>query len=420
MNSLARWVFLLAVVLSIFTRSQDDFVGATSQRFLPADALTVLAGFLMMFDKIFSPSSPLIVPKEIQRALILVFFGFVPGLLVSRDQVGTLIEIAVHLFVIGYCIIAINLFDSKHGFRQLQLVFTGSAILAALLGITQLVLGRSFALFGFQVGGDNADIAVGTFRNTGQAGTYVYIAFLTAVSSLYAELRSRDQRSVWLPFFAVASILLAGYALITGKVAASIGLLISCASLLIIGAAKRNVKTIILLSVVFSVTGFVFVSVIQDRTSLMDFLVYKWSNRIDPGGFRSGTFMYENFLGALEAFKNNMLLGSGFGGFIGAQRHEVHSTYLKMLGETGLLGLGLYLWFMFGLLRTMRRSSEGEGYYSTYLLALLAVMFGAIVSWSYTYHMRKREFWTTVALIMIAARQVRREGDSKALLEPEP
>ena len=58
-------------------------------------------------------------------------------------------------------------------------------------------------------------------------------------------------------------------------------------------------------------------------------------------------FFAENLGGAIQAFKDNLLTGSGLGGF-GQRygRHEVHSTYFKILGEGGLLGV-FWLFFIY-------------------------------------------------------------------------
>ena len=104
------------------------------------------------------------------------------------------------------------------------------------------------------------------------------------------------------------------------------------------------------------------------------------------------------------AFEDRPFIGSGIGAFHGVySTHEVHSTYLKMLGETGLIGTMGYILFMIFLLRLFKIGKyKKENPFSDYIMTMLPFLLGCLLSWSYTYHLRKREFWIMVSVLVIA------------------
>lgn len=410
--SIARMLFLISVLIAIFSRS-TDFQGTISDRFLPCDAVAVASAVVYVFARLLGGSLSIVAPSVLNRAFILVVVGFGPGLIVSANPAVTLVEVVVHVFLVVTCILAVNLFASEKGFLSLRDTFVATGVIAAMLGIIQVVGGSSFSVIGFQVGGDvNDGSAVGGFRNTGQAGTYAYTVFMASICSAYAEFntKGRTRRGM---LFMVASAVIGGYVFMTGKIAASVGTVISCIGLAVVTGAHGRVKALVGLSVSIVIGGFGFIYMLSTNENLASFLTFRTQSRIstvpDEGGF-----VATNFRAAWSSFLNDPFFGSGIGGFQGVfDTHEVHSTYLKMLGETGFVGLVLYGFFMFGLLRTTWRSSKLGGYYGAFLTAMGPVMIGAMVSWGYTYHLRKREFWVVVALILIASILARREYERK-------
>ena len=59
-------------------------------------------------------------------------------------------------------------------------------------------------------------------------------------------------------------------------------------------------------------------------------------------------FFRDNISKSIAAFSDNPITGTGIGAFGGSHygRHEVHSTYFKMIGETGIIGTIAYIIFM--------------------------------------------------------------------------
>jgi hypothetical protein len=127
--------------------------------------------------------------------------------------------------------------------------------------------------------------------------------------------------------------------------------------------------------------------------------------------------------GVRHAFTTHPFLGIGWGGFAKSQYsptgHEVHSTPLRFLAETGLVGLSLYVFFMIAVLRsvwaaylTMRKTEYGNSY------MVLAVGFTSLtVSYAYNRHVTERTFWLLMAVIFAAelfAARVRAAQEAQA------
>ena len=85
------------------------------------------------------------------------------------------------------------------------------------------------------------------------------------------------------------------------------------------------------------------------EVSLIKRVSYKFDARVvkNVNNESDNDFIQENFGAAFVAFNDRPLIGSGLGAFHGVySSHEVHSTYLKMLGETGIIGTIGYVIFI--------------------------------------------------------------------------
>jgi len=133
-------------------------------------------------------------------------------------------------------------------------------------------------------------------------------------------------------------------------------------------------------------------------------LKYKIESRVvhKLDGTSQDNFFESNWGGAVEAFEDNPFVGTGLGAFDGSyRRYEVHSTYLKMIGETGIIGSIGYLLFISSFLLLLKK----QKYFSSEIYDLIKKMrpfvVGCMVSWTYTYHVRKREFWILLVFLLI-------------------
>jgi O-antigen ligase len=124
------------------------------------------------------------------------------------------------------------------------------------------------------------------------------------------------------------------------------------------------------------------------------------------GASESG-FMAMQADGIRAATHAHPILGIGWGVFykytLNPSRHEVHSTPLKFLAETGVLGLALYLVFL-GLLilgsGRLALQMRGSPYAASYLVLAVAIS-SLTVSYMYNRHLTERTFWLLLLVFLV-------------------
>jgi O-antigen ligase len=193
---------------------------------------------------------------------------------------------------------------------------------------------------------------------------------------------------------------------LTGKMAAYIGFGIGFLLSLLM---RRNYKTFLISLVV----GLILFVVIQELPKIApdinSRISYKYETRLagtlegESGLTDEEGFIQNNLSKAMTAFRDNPISGTGIGAFGGGHydKYEVHSTYFKMIGETGIIGSIAYIIFMIFFMKKLRYKKHKD-MFSEFLYFVLPFIIGCLVSWAYTYHMRKREFWIMFAIIFIA------------------
>lgn len=404
---LKKVLFILFVFLSFITQTiAEPGTNAILSRLTYSDifgALGLVFGMKVLYAGFAVANKN---SKVFQAALFMIFCFFVP-ILFSYNIQATIVECLILLFLVFVSICIFQLFKDNFITGMLPLVMY-TLLVASVLGFYDLYASNIGLprIFPKRTDGE----ALSGFRNAGQAGAY-YLVNLTILlplrfSPIRKVLKSRDKKLLDITL-ALALI----FFLLTGKVAAYVGLLVGVFMYIIY---KRNAKYIIM--VLIAVIGLV--AVWNNLEELMpdtyNRISYKYDarvvNSIETGG--KGGFIEKNFTRAIQSFVDRPLVGSGIGGFIGPYgKHEVHSTYLKMLAETGLVGtLGYIILMMFVFLFFRRPQSHSNNIYYAYLSDMLPFFIGCMVSWSYTYHLRKREFWILIAILMITRYLARKQA----------
>ncbi len=255
------------------------------------------------------------------------------------------------------------------------------------------------------------------FRNSGQAGSYMQVMLTVLIplrfSQLYGKISSYSKKLLNISLCCGIVFLH-----LTAKYSAIIGMVIGIVLFLIINF--RNYKILSIFS--FALIGLVIVTFLLKFAIPPSYerIVYKFENRIenriDQNDIKNETqdnFIVSNFSAGIEAFKDRPLIGTGLGAFYKTKHtHEVHSTYMKMLAETGIIGLIGYAYFIYHfilLLLKGRRSSFIEG--RSYINVMIPFLIGCFVSWSYTYHLRKREFWILLVVIFLITQSLPKNCD---------
>tara|TARA_R110002051_G_C8759191_1_gene501404 strand:+ start:2678 stop:3940 length:1263 start_codon:yes stop_codon:yes gene_type:complete len=400
-----KFFFILFILLSFITQTiAEPGKDVILSRLTFSDifgALGLVFGLKVLYTGFINANQ---VSKIYQASLFMVFCFFAP-ILFSYNIQSTIVECLILLFLVFMSVGIYKTFKEDFLSSLLPLIIY-TMITASVLGYYDLlasVVGLP-RIFPKRTDGE----ALSGFRNAGQAGAYFLVNLTILIplrfSKLFYLLRNRDRK-----LLNIALLLSIIFIALTGKIAAYIGLLIGVFMYIVY---KRNAKQLVVL--IIATIGLVVLwnnleSYMPDTYNRIN---SKYNSRIlgTIENRASGGFIENNYGEAIQSFTDRPLIGSGMGGFIGRYgKHEVHSTYLKMLGETGILGTLGYAIFLLSFLRLFRfKKHRKQNPYADYLWAMYPFILGCLISWSYTYHLRKREFWILLTVILIsnyAARQ---------------
>lgn len=353
--------------------------------------------------------------KIYTSAFFLIFCFFLP-VLFSKSPFSTFIECLILLFLVLLSIVLFEVF--KDDFLETfipKIIYI--SIIASFVGVYDYFAGITGLprLFPSRASGE----VLSGFKNAGQAGAYflVIIAILHPLrySKLYEKLTAKNKSLLKISL--ICAVIFLG---LTAKIAAYIGLLVGFIGYAIIKRSKRSLVSIIVVSIV---VGTLYINLEHIAPLVYRRITYKYETRIE-GNLEAGVednFIMRNINDAVAAFKDRPLIGSGIGAFNPYYSdHEVHSTYFKMVGETGLLGMIGYAIFLYSFLDLFKTASfKKENPFADFLRLGFPFILGCLVSWSYTYHLRKREFWLLVTLLIIIKYQAHKWEMGQNVIEQE-
>lgn len=336
-------------------------------------------------------------------AAYLVFIGGIGlGVLASRAVGQTLLEVGILAFLGVYFAALVSVFDGEGGWTTILVALALSLTWVSALGLAD-VLVRATGLSFLPTQPGRGVVGIATFRNSGQAGAFCLVALAVVIPArLQGVQRIVRRRSRWL--LGVAPVVGLAFLLTTTKMAAIIGLgfALALVALWPTGTIRwRRRFALILVALVGLLAG---IQVIRSNERLVDRFAYK-VQRSENQFTEKGQFLARNFGLALEQFSGNPLFGSGIGSFAHVvDKFEVHSTYLKMIGEGGLVGVTVYVFFMAVAGREIFARVDRSSLPGRFVHAAIPFALGCLLSWGYTYHLRKREFWIALAVLYLARR----------------
>ncbi|MCS6803941.1 MAG: O-antigen ligase family protein [Acidobacteriota bacterium] len=254
--------------------------------------------------------------------------------------------------------------------------------------------------------------AAGPFRNRAHASVYMFTSFWILLLNLSWPGTTRRQ---WWTFTAILPLALY-CVMVGGRRSVYLSLLVGLVGLalgFIVSRARAQFKLLTPFVVSLIAVG-LFYFVLSEFWYPAQFFrqrVGMVSSRIEMATARSAEdvendFMLQQRAGVLDAFRDHPVLGIGWGGFYRSvysrTGHEVHSTPMRFLAETGLLGLLAYTMFMGCLLwRSLRlwwlsRRSDFE--LSSLILCL--ALWSLSVSYVYNRQMTDRTFWLMLVVFI--------------------
>lgn len=392
MNRIVTILLLTAYCyLAAFTTIEGEIAAGISGRVIEADffALGLFIPAFVLVGRIRTMPS---------FWFYLAFMGvMLASLLLSVHPDNGMVEYLVHVFNFAVGVALFNLVANARDFSLSDAVYAflyASGVVAVLCLLQFLVFPSWFA--GRQIGG-----LVGTFRNTGQAGTYFGTGLALFLPALAARLISRN------PFNLLVVLLIVICLILTVKRAALLGLMVGVVGMLLVSVLsgsvedrRRNMAFFVFAILAVPLVMWAFDFATQNVVGL-EYRVQRKVTNFTVEGFMT-QFFGENSGGALRAFSDNPLMGVGVGNIVGTytEIYEIHSTPLSILSSSGLVGFVVYGTFIVHWLATVWRAGSGALLENRFMRLLFPMLVGLVISWGYTYHVRKREFWVLYAIVM--------------------
>lgn len=138
-----------------------------------------------------------------------------------------------------------------------------------------------------------------------------------------------------------------------------------------------------------------------------------FSNRVailHPDKIEQNPFIQAQLKGTSQVLIENPVFGIGFGGFRNSRYdltgHEIHSAPMQMLVETGIIGFLVYLFFLGMLLKLAYENAFtlNDPKWSQFSSVIFAALFGLYTSALYNRHLRDRNFWVLIGIIVCVNR----------------
>lgn len=315
----------------------------------------------------------------------------------SLQPTRAMFEILVHLFIfiVSLAIYSLLLRQSEDNLsRAFQAALYGAGTIA-LIGLAH------FFFFPSMFSGSHGGLS-GTFRNTGQAGSYFGLMLALLIPAyLCGFLRTNVRNTALLLIIAIALLFTFKRAALVGVL---FGALVLFGRLVITGGRRQKLIAAIILVAIAPV--FLGVSVLLEyAVENIHGVSYRLNRKMTGDAlddFASG-FFTENLRASIEAVKMRPFVGIGLSNASGlvTERYEIHGSYFAVLAYSGTIGLAAYLTFLARVMWVVVSGSGLENRCSRYLYYFWPFFIGLIGSWIYTYPLRKREFWIMLAIVSV-------------------
>ncbi|HST60834.1 MAG TPA: O-antigen ligase family protein [Longimicrobium sp.] len=388
-----RWFLFVYFILSGVTWVAGNAgKGVAGRVALPDVFLPVLAVLLVVTQRVPLRFPPLAV------AAVCMLISFTPGVLLAPYLTDSLLEWGIFVYALFGFFVIYNLVvrQSIDDRVDAMVWWCRAGTVIALIGIYDLFaattgLPRIAGMLGQGLRSQGG--LVGTFRNTGQAGSFIGTVLAVALPlSFVAGDRKRKLELTILTAILVLALVL------TVKRAALLGMGVGGTLFLVRGLQRRQaVRTLatLTISVLLLVPAYRF----MDSASA----AFRWriaAKLSSSAGESVQSFAATNYETTRDAFLSDPIWGVGMGTITASgARFEIHSTYLNILASAGIVGVLGYLVFVWWLFRSITRPRNDDPRAVPFARLFLPMMLGLMLSYGYTNHLRKREFWITAALV---------------------
>ncbi len=332
------------------------------------------------------------------KSIIPMLFLFLIGGIFARFPERVALEWGIIVFGLIGSLTLFNIF-LKGGFKNFERL---CQIYVLAIGIVSLLNLMDFVIWPTLLESNALGGLSGSFRNTGQAGSFFSIHVAICVALLLSKIVPR--KTIFLAATVLAAIALA----CTLKRSASLGFLVGMILIVIrmILANSNEERKLgfrfIGIGIIFSTfLSFGFIWALENIPGMAWRVQYKFST--DAFQNVASGFLTENLHATAAALSDRPLFGVGLENVrLVYFTNEIHSTYLGLIAYGGVVGFSAYIFFLINLLLVIWNGSrlKLQNQFSAFLFYFLPLFLGLIVSWGYTYHLRKREFWILMAFVV--------------------
>lgn len=401
-------VLIYTVLTGVLRLSGSGSLDSASDRIVIADVLGLFLVLIATFVTIRKNS--LLLPNSLKNYLPLIFIFILSGFF-SYHPDRSIIEILATVLGFIVCLSLLNLLihlneEALQKFFYLYFILMGSFFLFFVSDFLFLnIVSRP-------IGG-----LTGTFRNTGQAGAFIGIHLAIMIPLLLSGIVKKNLLVQISLFFSILALIL------TFKRAAMLGFSVGLILLIIIlffSKNKSDKKLFIILFFAITIIGWLLLIAFNWGLENVDGMMGRWNSKFASdtiSNFEEG-FLASNITATINAFSNSPLIGIGLGNVETTDfAHEIHSTYMAIIATSGLLGVIAYMYFIFTYTKLAFKNFLLKGHNKYYLFYYYYIPFylGLLVSWGYTYHLRKREFWILMAITLLISYLAKRANTSKSM-----
>lgn len=321
-------------------------------------------------------------PDRVAFELLVILFSFFGAIAIS-NLVLSLPEIWVQRFFVGY---------------------------ALAIGLISALCLIDFFIFPGLVSSRQLGGIQGPFRNTGQAGSFFGVHSALLLAMLLSKVLPRS-----LPYLAITSLALLALVFTLKRasiIAVVAGIFFLAVKLAFSQSAKDKKISFYVLTGILTL-GLIGFTLFDWALEAVPGLKWRWEYKFSATtveDFSEG-FFAENIRSTMAAFADRPLFGVGLDNVRDVyQHHEIHSTYLGILAYGGLAGIVAYIFFMSNLFRLIWREAryKRDNAWAAFLYYFSPLLLGQMIGWAYTIHIRKREFWILVILIVVSTAWSRR------------
>lgn len=339
-------------------------------------------------------------PDPIYKSSFYLIFSITIGLFISTNSKATLLGIFTLIYLALLSFVIFITFKNKHLILIKTIIIT--VIAMSVLGFYDLIAIK----LQYPTIFPNAEPALITsgFRFYGQTGDYTFAMLTFLIPYQFSNL-SNNLSKIWQILLRVSTFFCFIVMIGTGRVSSIISLFIGIIIWLIYTKnfkTFKNFKLEFISLILFIISTFIFfpysIKEIISRFKLR--LFERQENNL------ASNFFMDNLNFSIETFLNNPIFGSGIASVTNPiNNHEIHGTYFKILAETGIVGFVFYILFIIAIfkliLKNIKNSNENI---SSFFINYLPFFIASIIMNGYLYHLRKKEFWILLALIIIISK----------------